>query len=272
VSLKLRIASDLHLEFWSDRAPAFAHHFLPPDEQDADSVLVLAGDISSSIGQLVSFLREVTPRFRRTIYVPGNHEYYRSHYDDWNKRFLAAMLGVHGVWTAVDQMDVLDYGGVRFIYGTLWGDGGDTEQEQNGVDGYLADFKVIGFGIGRFSVPDMQGLHLRQKEQLRKALEAATTPAVIITHHMPSYALSHPRFGDVATGGFAGKCDDLMTGPKAPQLWIHGHTHDSIDRVIGSTRIVCNPAGYKPEWGTAHNQFFERPMFVEVAPSPSGQG
>jgi hypothetical protein len=30
-----------------------------------------------------------------------------------------------------------------------------------------------------------------------------------------------------------------------PDLWIHGHVHDSFDYQIGRTRIVCNPRGYE---------------------------
>jgi hypothetical protein len=32
-----------------------------------------------------------------------------------------------------------------------------------------------------------------------------------------------------------------------PDLWIHGHTHDSFDYQIGRTRVICNPAGYSYE-------------------------
>jgi len=28
------------------------------------------------------------------------------------------------------------------------------------------------------------------------------------------------------------------------KLWIHGHTHESFDYMVGDTRIVCNPRGY----------------------------
>jgi len=28
------------------------------------------------------------------------------------------------------------------------------------------------------------------------------------------------------------------------KLWVHGHTHDPYDYVIGETRVVCNPRGY----------------------------
>ena len=32
-----------------------------------------------------------------------------------------------------------------------------------------------------------------------------------------------------------------------PDVWIHGHVHDSFDYEVGSTRVVCNPRGYGPE-------------------------
>jgi hypothetical protein len=32
-----------------------------------------------------------------------------------------------------------------------------------------------------------------------------------------------------------------------PALWVHGHTHDSYDYWVGSTRVVCNPRGYDDE-------------------------
>ena len=58
---------------------------LPADPQDAESVLVLAGDVSADPNQLLEFLRLVEVRFRKVIYIPGNHEYYRHEYHAWNK-------------------------------------------------------------------------------------------------------------------------------------------------------------------------------------------
>lgn len=30
----------------------------------------------------------------------------------------------------------------------------------------------------------------------------------------------------------------------APDLWLHGHVHDSFDYNVGRTRVIANPAGY----------------------------
>ena len=32
-----------------------------------------------------------------------------------------------------------------------------------------------------------------------------------------------------------------------PKLWIHGHSHDRCDYLLGKTRVVGNPLGYPNE-------------------------
>lgn len=264
--MKLRIASDLHLEFFGDPVDVLERHFLPADERDQDSVLVLAGDISSNIEQLGGFIERVARRFEHVIYVPGNHEYYRSDYNEWNLEAESALEDIPRLQAVIGRASSRQFRGLRFVCATLWGHGGDTPDEATAIGGYLNDFRLITANGHPFTVPFMRGLHHFQREDIRLQLVGEVTiPTVVVTHHMPSYTLSHPRFGDVATGGFAGKCDDLMHGEHAPALWIHGHTHDTIDRVIGKTRVVCNPAGYMPEWRTKFNDYFAAPKFVEVA-------
>lgn len=263
----IRIASDLHLEFFRNvSVTELERHFLPEDPRDSDAVLTLAGDISSDVDQLADFLASVSRRFKHVIYVPGNHEFYRSKLSEWQVKAALRLASLApNVHTALISVGVCKIGAACFIFGTLWGDGGDTDAEREAIGNYLNDFRLIRFGGGLFTVPVMAQIHRKHKRIIECALdEEADDPAVVITHHMPSYALSHPRFGNVATGGFAGKCDALMEGENAPVLWIHGHTHDSIDRVIGRTRVVCNPAGYVPEWQTQFNSFFAAPKFVEA--------
>lgn len=32
-----------------------------------------------------------------------------------------------------------------------------------------------------------------------------------------------------------------------PELWVHGHVHDSFDYHVGATRVLANPHGYGRE-------------------------
>lgn len=48
-----------------------------------------------------------------------------------------------------------------------------------------------------------------------------------------------------------------------PQLWMHGHTHDSFDYRIGATRVIANPRGYARD-GVAENKSFDPGLVIEV--------
>jgi hypothetical protein len=40
-------------------------------------------------------------------------------------------------------------------------------------------------------------------------------------------------------------CDlEVLMRSRAPALWLHGHTHENVDVLVGTTRVVCNPFGY----------------------------
>ena len=66
--MRIRVLSDLHLEFFDDPADAGIH-----DDVDCD-VVVLAGDIANGIDGLE--WAADTFMSRQIIYVMGNHEYY----------------------------------------------------------------------------------------------------------------------------------------------------------------------------------------------------
>ena len=77
--LNLKILSDLHLEFFDDGGAGFIAS-LDPVGVD---VLVMAGDICSA-SMLPGTLRALCARFggAECVYVPGNHEYYASTFED----------------------------------------------------------------------------------------------------------------------------------------------------------------------------------------------
>jgi Icc-related predicted phosphoesterase len=91
-------------------------------------------------------------------------------------------------------------------------------------------------------------LYRRAREWLAESLaQPFEGRTVVVSHHCP-----HPN-------SIAAKCVDspanlavasdlsaLILGNPI-SLWCHGHTHCSLDHLVGGTRIVCNPRGY------AHN-------------------
>lgn len=246
--MKLRIASDLHLEQYRGMDMDQLHQMvLPPHRDDSDSVLVLAGDISSIHKQLVQFIGKVCTRFSHTLYVPGNHEWYKHDMVTYSQDLSKDLQSIENLSFVMQGVNRCDLDGVTFIMSTYWADGGETDFDRNNITDGLYDFRVIGYSGQEFTVQKMTELHSASKQEIKQILEQTPGKKVVITHHLPSYSLCHPRFGTALNGGFASESDDLLFGEHAPEYWIHGHTHDKIDTVIGNTKVLAYPRGYARE-------------------------
>lgn len=257
----IRYCSDLHLEGFLDTPARQETIFLPHDPRDGDAVLVLAGDICSKMAVLVEFIKQVEQRFIKVIYVPGNHEYYNSEMCYWNRVFRTTVRAeLSNTYIAAGTVEYCTLGGVDFIFCTGWADGGRTYQEEMCVLTAISDFRYIKFDDRTFKVSDMQVIHRWQMTELENRLNLSKNKTVVVTHHLPSYSICHPRFGTAHNGGFASDSDHVV---EKANYWIHGHTHDTIDTVIGNTRVVANPAGYGRETGrTEFNSYGIK--FLEV--------
>ena len=70
---------------------------------------------------------------------------------------------------------------------------------------------------------------------------------MIITHHAPSLALSHPEYvNDPVTAAFCNRLGDLVKNSGA-RYWVCGHSHWPKQVRIGETLVVNNSCGYVGE-------------------------
>jgi len=252
--VRIRVHSDLHLEF-QDWTP-------PPVAAD---VVVLAGDIHVGAEGLLWARREFADS--HLIYVPGNHEYYGGEMESTlgQLRGIAAEEGI-----ALLDCDSVVIAGVRFLGATLWTDfalyGSDPEaiaRAQAEARRRMADYRRISLqDSGRLQPEDTRRIHQRQSAWLAQELAQPFTGAtVVVTHHLPHARSVHPRYeGDLLNASFASDLSTLVREPV--QLWIHGHTHESMDYQIDGTRVVCNPRGYLPQ---EPNDSFDPEQVVSVA-------
>jgi predicted phosphodiesterase len=244
----IRVASDLHLETRS----GCARELLDPDERDAHSILVLAGDISSDPDQLIEFINSVHSRFYAVVYVAGNHEFWDHDMEAWVDAMDDRLAKYCLVYSATSTVKSFMVSNVRFICGTLWGDGCDNVAGARMLECRINDFKRIkGWSHDRMVAVNKD--HRRDIERfLQEPFHGKT---VVVTHHLPSHKLCAARFAHRMNAAFATDCDDLMCATHAPRLWIHGHSHDTHDRVIGNTRVLCNPAGYPEDSASEFNKY-----------------
>ena len=232
--MRLRILSDLHLEFGAYEPPAAA----------AD-VIVLAGDINvrerAADWILHTFPDPATP----ILYVLGNHEFYGEKIPRLTEKLRDFYSHTH---VRLLENASTEIGAYRFFGATLWTDmalhGDVASGSAAAMD--MNDFKRIRtWGAWKkFRPSDARVFHAETLLHLRRFLAAGSANAVVITHHAPSIrSLPPDAREDPITCGYASNLEALIREFQ-PLLWIHGHIHDSSRYQIGHTTILANPRGY----------------------------
>ena len=281
--LRLCIASDIHLEFGSIELTNDQNAdvlILAGDICVARDIELADKNMYSNrkrADRYIEFFQQVSRAFPKVIYVVGNHEHYDGDFKYTKgilQRALAEFENIH-----VLEKETLELGGITFIGATIWTDmnGGDPltlagiknamndfrciDNSNNMVqykvplydDGI--DFNAVRTVIGhkftekasKFTPTDAMDDHKQAMDYINHVVTNDTTKKyVVVGHHAPSMQSCADRFrGDrIMNGGFYTELGDFMA--YRPQIagWIHGHTHDPYDYVIGETRVVCNPRGY----------------------------
>lgn len=269
--MKLHILSDLHLELFGFNPDAAA--------VDRADVVVLAGDIHKGVNG-ISWARQTFPN-KPVIYVVGNHEFYDHFWPRLNDD-LREEARRHEVYFL--ENEAVEVGDLRFLGCTLWTDFelfGHSRKSQNMrlADAEMLDYKRIdpraSPGEKYFRLTARHTLERHQaslawlKEELPKGDPEKT---VVVTHHFPNKNSCVPKWQkDPMSSAFGSHLDaGVLLGAG---LWIHGHTHESVDYTIhseisGSTRtarVVCNPRGYPPSYerNTWENARFNPALLVE---------
>ena len=242
--MKIQILSDLHLEHGGE---------VPEHHPDAD-VIVLAGDLAPYTEGLVDQLAEDWSSAPHIFYVLGNHEFYGTEIDETRARLAkeCAGAGIHLLDPRMVQID-----GTRFIGATLWTDL-LLEGKADEIGAHMRVSREISDFRGAIQLPGARLQHRRERgaapcgPSLHRARagwrrNAQGDRAVVITHHAPSPRSIRDWYkGDPFNCAFASDLGRVIERYQ-PALWIHGHMHDPVDKRLGRTRLVANPAGYAYE-------------------------
>lgn len=236
--MKVAYGSDIHLEFYGyDKQFEIMRGW--KFEPDTDRIII-AGDLHVGAEKVIDCLKFIWKAHKIPIlYVPGNHEYYNSSFDNENLLFLHHDLVHDGYRIFLHGYMVVD--DVMF-YGCMGNLDGSYEKINRGIHGSLNDFHLI----SDFSSRIARGCY--EKIRLENSLSHAIYErAVVITHTMPSpKCISEQYRGSYLNGAFANDWEDMITQFK-PKYWVCGHTHDIGNVRIDETDILINPMGYPRE-------------------------
>ncbi|TFF19860.1 metallophosphoesterase [Jiella endophytica] len=251
---RLLILSDLHQNDGGRPFDPAAEVTVPFD------VAVIAGDCAGRLTSSIAWLGE---RFAGTptIYVPGNHDWYRDGgplgftiEDELAAgRDLAARLGV----TLLSD-DVAEIGGIRFLGTTLWTDLRSRHHATRrhafaDANRWMNDYHCIHRNSStrrsrRITPNDTLDWHRASRRFLADAFAEDADPrrTVVVTHHAPSLrSLSLPD--DTLNHCYASDLEPEIAAWR-PAVWIHGHIHAARDYAIAGTRILANPLGRAGEF------------------------
>jgi Icc-related predicted phosphoesterase len=267
--MKIRIISDIHLDYFPNRVNKHNHdHIIPICEDDRDSVLVLSGDLFSPMtyAEGVDFLRGVSDRFKRIYVVPGNHDFYHMCVFEGDQKWRGIMKELEPyVKYLNNNYEVFE--DVIFIGTTLWTNfnNGNKDIMHHAMYG-ISDYRYIYKGKELIKPYDILDIHMKSVKFLdqRAFTEPTHLKKVVITHHAPSFKSVHPKYKKSELNHCFASDLDWLVEKMNPQLWIHGHTHTSFDYNIGKTRVICNPYGYKRVDGDLENPEFDPNFVVEI--------
>jgi predicted phosphodiesterase len=248
--MKVQVASDLHLERGDN-----THYILNNPLEVVGDVLVLAGDICNRGREdLVSyFFDDVKEKYKKVIYIPGNHEYYGTNFVENDLSFIEE----DGNLVSLNNV-VYEYEGVRFVCSTLWS--GVSEATTNGINDYYA--------VGNFTKSTENIVHQKCKDFIKDALtHTFEGKTVVVSHHLPLLQCIDSQYKDSPLNDAFASDQSFIFGQFDIDLWIHGHTHGTVELDYEGTRVACNPLGYcrrMSDYTYRENDNFKKDYVIEL--------
>lgn len=274
--MRINVISDLHLEFGGLTLPG-------------GDVLIISGDACEA-RKLNSEFHSTRPvpytggnfacydffefecrKYNKVFFVMGNHEHYGSQIQKSADIFKQCVPSN----VTLLEKEKFEYEGVLFLGGTLWTDMNNLDSltlyhmktmmnDYRQIKMFNAVKNVYHKLTPEFTVEE----HVKTKQLFKLFLEenraGKNLPVVVLTHHAPSKLSTHPHYANdtIMNGAYSSDLSEFILDNPEIKLWTHGHTHDPFDYMIGDTRIICNPRGYKGYETRANN--FDTTLGVDI--------
>ncbi len=235
----------------------------------ATDVVVLAGDIGRGTHG-IEWAKKSFPN-KPTIYIAGNHEFYRGDISDIREIHKQAKAsGIH----FLEKEQVVIHG-VRFLGCTLWTDIAKwSEDKVENARTLMNDYQYI---MAREWWRDKDNCQLaakylnRDSKQLKKAglfqpvvsylmhiqslawltrklRQPFHGKTVVVTHHAPSYKSTEKETSEkriILRSSYASDLEAfILQYQDAIDLWLHGHIHQAVNYQIHGVPVRSNPRGY----------------------------
>lgn len=252
--MKIQFVSDLHLEFSENIAYLTQHPIQPVGD-----VLILAGDIVpfSRMEEHSDFFSFCSDHYLRTLWIPGNHEYYHGDLQNSTGSFSEEI--VSGVFLVNNHVLLLE--NARIILSTLWTP--ISESRRAAIEEFLYDYKRIRDNGLPFTSRRSTQLYNENIQFIKDSAGVNEKDhCIVVTHHVPTFEHYPAEYRDSPLNeGFATELRPFIE-KSGIDYWIYGHHHRNVeDFKIGNTQMMTNQLGYvKAE---EHHRF-RTDRFIEI--------
>lgn len=247
--MNIQLVSDLHLNFGDLVLPG-------------GDLLIMAGDIfeasdwrkmASIAARYDRFCDQELTKYQKVLYVFGNHEHYGG---DYGKTLITIGDNLPPHVTLLENSYV-ELEGIRFWGATMWTDmDRNNPLAINAARGGLNDFSHIkwkrkvtqpnghSYWTSDFSPQASAEIHRDSLQSLKHSLQEGV-PHFVITHHAPTHMSVDPVYQHSTINHcyYSDLSNTILDHPNI-RNWVHGHTHNPVDYMVGTTRVTCNPRGY----------------------------
>ena len=241
----IRLLSDLHAEGGIDKELY---------KSQGEDVLVIAGDLHVGADNVWDQLKTFAVHQPNIVFVYGNHEFYKQYYyntitkiEAWAKNTSIKILNPGTVYYNNGSLSNVE-GDIAFIGGTLWTNFRNNELSKLAAQQVINDFRLIEVGDGWFTPSNAVDLFQQHAGYIKHQYEAIKSKKVIVTHFLPAVECidskyTSNQYTNTLNDYFANDLGDWISVLE-DTIWLHGHTHDNVDIMLGDTRVVANPYGY----------------------------
>ena len=282
--MKIALASDVHLEFGqleikntenADVLILSGDICVAKDLNDRAEINILGESHKSNRYHI--FFQKCSEEFKHVIYIAGNHEHYHGDFAMSIPRIREKLAYLSNIYFLDKEFIAFD--DVTFIGGTLWTD--MNKEDPNtlySIKRHMNDYQIIKNSDRQVSIKspiyeikedgstdytkilsyhrqtraatfcpeDSVEDHKAMLNFIHETAVGVQEKFVVVGHHSPSKLSTKPQYEDdvIVNGAYSSDLSEFILDHPQIRLWTHGHTHDTFDYQIGSTRIVCNPRGY----------------------------
>ena len=237
----IRYFSDIHLELLH-RHKIDVNSIIDKIKPNKEHVCILAGDIGNPYSKNYNiFMNHINISFRKTFVIAGNHEYYNNYKTiEETNEYLTNYFKDNSFNNISFLNNTFEhYDDYCFIGTTLWSNINNPKYKISDVD-----------CIKDLDIEKYNNFNKSSKVFLKNVINTTNTNNnIIITHHIPSNLLIHPKYltpnMQPYNQWFYSNMEHFINenGNKI-KCWLYGHTHTPSNCIVNNIPVICNPIGY----------------------------